>query len=188
MNKYQNGKIYTIRSKNTDKYYIGSTVSKLCVRMADHVKHYKLYKLGKKKYVSSYDIMDKEEYYIELLENYPCNSREELRKREGELQRKYKNECINKHIAGRTPNEYNREVYHKTEKFKAYRKAYSQTEKSKAYQKAYDNTEKRKLYFKEYKKKRNATKLNCECGGLYSLNNKARHFKSTKHKNYIESL
>ena len=33
---YNNGKIYTIRSPTTDKYYIGSTTQALRVRLAKH--------------------------------------------------------------------------------------------------------------------------------------------------------
>ena len=36
MPNYQNGKIYCIRSHQTDNIYIGSTTQKLCVRMAEH--------------------------------------------------------------------------------------------------------------------------------------------------------
>jgi hypothetical protein len=58
-----------------------------------------------------------------------------------------------------------------------------------------NNIEHIKEYLKEYKKeyyennkKKLNEKINCECGGLYTYNNKARHFKSNKHLKYIESL
>jgi hypothetical protein len=87
------GKIYTIRSPHTDKYYIGSTIQKyLCKRMAHH-------RLGKDGCTSK-QIIDAGDAYIELLELYNCNSKEELRKREGELIREHKDNCINKSIAG----------------------------------------------------------------------------------------
>ena len=43
-----------------------------------------------------------------LIENYPCNSRDELTAREGQIIRKYKHdcECVNMFIAGRTGKEY----------------------------------------------------------------------------------
>ena len=41
---------------------------------------------------------------IELVENFPCNSKEELTKREGFYIQS--NDCVNKHIAGRTKEEY----------------------------------------------------------------------------------
>ena len=44
---------------------------------------------------------------IELIENYPCNSKEELLRREGEYIKNI--ECVNKCVAGRTAKEYKQE-------------------------------------------------------------------------------
>jgi len=44
---------------------------------------------------------------IELVENVPCNSKEELTKREGFYIQN--NQCVNKHIAGRSNQEQTRE-------------------------------------------------------------------------------
>ena len=93
-----NGKIYTIRSPNTDKYYIGSTTQKyLSERMAQHRCH---------KNTKAREIINLGGAYIELLENYKCNTKDELYKREGELQRIYKNDIINKQISKRSKEEY----------------------------------------------------------------------------------
>jgi hypothetical protein len=89
---YQNGKIYAIRSPHTDKIYIGSTIQTLCKRKWEH--HCDNYNPKRvEKICTSKQIMDFGDYYIELLENYPCNTREELNKREGELQRLHN--CVN---------------------------------------------------------------------------------------------
>jgi hypothetical protein len=85
MNKYENGKIYTIRSPHTDKYYICSTIASL-------KKHFYQHKSGLYK---SKEIIDAGDAYIELLENFPCKSKNELEKREGELLRQFKNEIVN---------------------------------------------------------------------------------------------
>ena len=61
INKYNNGKIYTIRSPNTDKYYIGSTCNTLTNRFMSH-------KSPSNK-CESKEIIDLGEAYIELLEN-----------------------------------------------------------------------------------------------------------------------
>ena len=45
-----------------------------------------------------------EHYYIELIENFPCNNIEECRKKEGECIRELG--TLNKLIAGRTNQEY----------------------------------------------------------------------------------
>lgn len=98
MNKYHNSKIYTIRSYQTDKFYIGSTCQKyLCARLSGHKN------TGG---TSANQILQYNDAYIELLENFKCETREELHKREGELIRQYKDQCVNNFIAGRTSKEY----------------------------------------------------------------------------------
>jgi hypothetical protein len=104
--KYQHSKIYTIRSPNTEKYYIGSTVKKyLCSRLSEHNADYKRFLNGKCRKTTSYEIIELGNVYIELLECFPCNSKLELSKREGELIREHKNNCVNKVVAGRTRKE-----------------------------------------------------------------------------------
>jgi hypothetical protein len=39
---------------------------------------------------------------------------------------------------------------------------------------------------KEYKEKKKQIKINCDCGGHYLIDGKARHFKSKKHLAYLE--
>jgi len=101
MNKYENAKIYAIRSPHTEKYYIGSTISSLSKRFHQH----KCQKNTSQKIIMLGDA------YIELLENFPCKSKDELRKREGEYLRKHKSEIVNYKIQeARTPQE--KEIYH----------------------------------------------------------------------------
>ena len=97
MPNYQNGKIYAIRSFQTEKKYIGSTTQLLCQRLREH-------KNCKK--TTSQQILQYDDYYIELIENYACNSKEELQKREGELIRENKELCVNIVIPQRTNKEY----------------------------------------------------------------------------------
>mgnify|MGYP005861267615 CR=1 FL=1 len=104
MPNYQNSKIYRIISNNTNRQYIGSTVQPLSVRLAGHKKDYKRYQNGKTHYVTSFDIFEDGNYRIELICNYPCNSKAELHSKEGEYIRDL--ECVNRCIAGRTKKEY----------------------------------------------------------------------------------
>ena len=107
--EFQNGKIYTIRSFQTDKYYIGSTNQlTLAQRLGKHRSNYKDYLKGAeyKLYMTSYEILQYDDNYIELLELYPCNSKDELHKREGQLQRQHISEIVNHCIAGRSSKEY----------------------------------------------------------------------------------
>ena len=111
MPDYKNGKIYCIRSYQTDDVYIGSTTQKLCRRMTDHRKKYKGWVKGKRQYTTSYEIIKLCNAYIELLELFPCGCKDELHKKECEYIRNMK--CVNKCIPGRTQKEYKEEYYKK---------------------------------------------------------------------------
>jgi hypothetical protein len=75
--------------------------------MNEHRKAYRLFKDGKSKKVYVYDLFDEfgiENCKIELIELYPCNSKMELRRREGHHQQLI--DCVNRNVAGRTRKEY----------------------------------------------------------------------------------
>ena len=98
---------------------------------------------------------------IHLIENFPCNTKAELETRERYFIQN--NECINKIIPTRSQKEY--------------------------YE---DNKEIRKQQSKEYRNKnkeeislRRSFKINCECGGKYTLLNKSAHSRTKKHLNYL---
>ena len=101
---YHNGKIYVLRSNQTDDVYIGSTTTKLSKRFHQHKQNFKKWKNGKYHYVTSFELMKYDDCYIELLQGYSCENRMELRKREGEFIRSM--DCLNRRIAGRTDKEY----------------------------------------------------------------------------------
>ena len=90
MNRYQNSKIYKIYSDAGDKVYIGCTTKQyLSQRMAKHKYDYTYYKKKREDsgfaFVTSYLLFDEygvDNCKIELLEAYPCNSIDEIRKRE----------------------------------------------------------------------------------------------------------
>ena len=107
MNKYQNGKICKIVDVGYSKCYIGSTTETLSQRMARHRNCYKACKSGKKGKTTCFDLFEEygvENCYIELVECCNCDTKEALRKQEGEY---IKNtDCVNKIIAGRTVKEY----------------------------------------------------------------------------------
>ncbi len=157
-NKYQNGKIYKIVNDVENLTYYGSTIEKLCRRMSKHRADSKRFSKRYEKFGNLYDCK------IILIENYPCNNKEELIKRE----RFYieNNKCINFEIPGRTKKEY----YHDNkeqiklknqeykllnkEKIKLLNKEYYQKNKEKILlrQKKYD--EKNKEYKKQYYQKK----------------------------------
>ena len=65
---YKNGKIYAIRSHQTEQIYIGSTTQPLTKRLSKH----------KAQNCSSRLILQYEDAYIELIENFPCESKTDL--------------------------------------------------------------------------------------------------------------
>ena len=117
MPDYQNGRIYTIRCRTDNTLiYVGSTTMPLSRRFSLHKtnKGCSLYKLIQNNFNGDWC-----DWYIELYEEYPCNNKEILNKREGEIQREIA--TINKNKAGRTQKEYfidNRDE--KLEKIKQY--------------------------------------------------------------------
>ena len=103
---FSNGEIYIIRNNINDLIYIGSTCnSLLSKRFGEHrtqlnnkaCMNYKLYQAMRE--------YGRYNFYIELLEDYKCERREQLRQKEGELIREYKPE-LNTNIPGRSINEY----------------------------------------------------------------------------------
>jgi hypothetical protein len=147
INRYHNGKIYSLRSHQTDKYYIGSTCDALHKRFYKHKLDYKRWKDGKQHYVSSYEILKYDDCYIELFENCRCNSKIELHAKEGELIRKYKNDVVNKCIAGRTHKEYLKEC---KDKIREQRKQKYIENKDKRAEYLLKSAEHRKEKHKEY--------------------------------------
>ena len=158
INKYQNGKIYTIRSPSTDKFYIGSTIEKyISNRFSKHKNKYKDYLEGKYHYMSSFDVIKLDNSYLELLELCPCNSKAELERREGQLIREHKLLCVNKNIAAQTKKEYRVNNAHHIKEYR-------------------DNN-------KEHAKIQHI----CECGSTYSNHHKSTHLKTIKHTTFIQN-
>ena len=83
--RYENGKIYLILSKESNMGYIGSTIQTLENRLRKHNTDMNGY-LGllpkKRNYRSSFEVLIYEDYQIILLENFDCCNRRELEKRE----------------------------------------------------------------------------------------------------------
>ena len=185
MVNYQNGKIYCLRSHQTDDIYIGSTAEeRLSARMSKHRANYNRWLNGKHNYISSYEILKYDDCYIELLEDYPCENKHQLCRKEGEYIRKMN--CVNKLIAGRTIEECykdNRQVRIE------YQKEYIKNNKVKhdKYQKEYRSKDETKQYFKHYQKTKGRIKVKCECGIIVCKYSLPVHKKTKKHIDYMNS-
>jgi hypothetical protein len=184
---YQLGKIYKIINNINNEIYVGSTCEPILARrLAGHIGTYKQYLKGKTRYISSYKIIEMGNYEIVLIENYPCENKDELHKRERHYIEKL--ECVNKFIPGRTNNEYYEA--NKEEK-KIYQEA--NKDKIKLYHENYYETNKEKLkinYDNYYEKNKEKLKLKCKCicGEFYTFTNKTQHIRSLKHQYYINNI
>ena len=182
MPNYQESKIYTIRCTTDDNLiHAGSTVERLSQRLAKHryqckkFPHFKIYQNINN---------DWDNWYIELYELYPCNTKEELLKREGEMIREIG--TLNHVINGRTKKEYQEDNF---EKIKIIKKKYNEEhlETQKEYQAIYrqNNAEKIIAYQKKYSQdaKEEIKKTQKE----YREKN-AEKIKEKKHKYYQDNI
>ena len=192
--KRQTGYIYSIRSHQTDNYYIGSTFGPLRQRLFIHKSHLKKYNESNGNYITSFEILKYSDAYIELVETYENINKMELQKNEGEYIRK-NTKCINKNIAGRTKKEYNKEYY--KEYYKERKKEYDKDNKEriKEYNKEYreNNKDKIKEYYKEnckaikeQKKEYRKVNYTCSCGKTLTTGSKTNHNKICNDKKTTE--
>lgn len=101
MEKYNNGKIYSIKCNITGQVYYGSTIQTIERRMEQHLNIFKMYVNGiPVSYMTSFKVLTGNNYTFELVENYPCNSKEDLEKREKFYIENY--DCVNKVIPSTT--------------------------------------------------------------------------------------
>jgi hypothetical protein len=175
---YKNGKIYKIVDIGYNKMYIGSTTQPLYKRFSNHKAKYNQFKSGKGHKYSIFDIFDEfgiENCKIELIEEYQCENKSQLERKEGEHIKI--NKCMNKIIVGRTNKEYfidnknkinerNRKYYEKNKNIL--------NEKNKEYHKEYYNKNKNKFI----------GKIKCECGCEYQYSSKSKHVKTKIHLNF----
>ena len=178
--KYQQAQIYTIRCySNPNLIYVGSTCNLLSKRLSQHKSNLKLFQSTGEGYTTSFEIVKYSDCYIELLESFACNNKNELNAREGYYIRSI--DCVNKVIPDRTQKEYyedNKEII--VEKKKQY---YEENKKT-----IIENV---KQYYEENKeqiKEKKNLKYSCECSGKYTECNKSAHFRSKKHQNYLQLI
>ena len=95
MPDYSQGKIYKLECLETGKIYIGSTIQALSKRKGGHKAAFKSWKKGRPDYSSACKIIQRGTWDIFLIENYPCETKEELHAREGYWIRKTKEQNVN---------------------------------------------------------------------------------------------
>lgn len=159
MVNYENGKIYKLYSPSRNIVYFGSTAEPyLSRRLQAHLGNYRMYKNNNNnKRYTSFDVLECDDYKIELVEEIKCSNVEQLRERE----RFYieNNDCVNKQIPNRSKKEFCKEWNKNNQEY--FKKYY----------------EKNKEYIIEYR----SQKITCECGCEITKWNLSRHIKSQKH-------
>ena len=161
MVNYSKGKIYKIICDETNKTYYGSTTQQLCRRFQHHKTH-----------TNSTVSREMTKPKIYLIEDFPCERKEQLLKRERYFIEN--NECINKGVPGRTTREY---YDANKEQILLQQKQHNQEL----------NNKKNKEYYQRNKNIYNA-KFSCECGGKYTHTHKSSHIKTKKHIKYVNSI
>ena len=102
-NKYENAKVYCILNLIDDDVYVGSTCQTLSQRMTKH-RHNTKSRPDAMKITQKMRDQGIENFYIKLLEEYPCENKEQLMKKEGEWIRNIS--TLNDKVMGRTHAEW----------------------------------------------------------------------------------
>jgi len=170
MSDYKNGKVYKLVNKEKNLVYIGSTIQTLRRRYTQHKNE------AKYKNMSSYRLFeDGGIVTIELLEDYPCETKKELFNKEKEYIKNM--DCVNLHIPNRTFKEYYRDNYEVIKKKSA---EYHQKNKIRI-------NEKRRKLFHEVKKQELLAPVLCPCGVWTSKQHHLRHERTPHHQEFIKS-
>jgi hypothetical protein len=185
---YQKGKIYKLKC-NDGHYYIGSTIESLKNRFRRHKSASKTQTSNAYKHIN---IIGWDNVTIELLECYPCKTKDELQKKEDEYIKKHLEDplCLNEHRSYLTideDKEKKKQYYeeHKQETLE-YQQQYREANKEKIQEYfvnyRQENAEKRREYSKEYVEK-NKEKVKEARRKRYE-NNKEKELRL--HKIYVE--
>ena len=180
MPNYNNGKIYKITGGGLT--YIGSTTISCSRRFAHHKGDYKRFKQGKRCYLSSFKLLDFDDCVITLIEDYPCQRKEQLLMRERFWMEH--TECVNIkrpiiNCLERIENKQNYYVNHKNEILENGKMNYKNNKEK--------INERHNNHYQLTKDVLNAKTLCC-CGSSYSKTHRERHFRTTKHQDYLKLI
>lgn len=162
---YSNGKIYKLVCNTTGLQYIGSTTQPLFKRKHYHKLHYRTWLNGKSGFITSFKIIENNNYDIVLILEYPCENKIQLHRKEREYIESL--ECVNKYIPNRTAEETKIRVNN-------YNRVYR--EKNNEYFEIWRNNN------REYINKRSRERVKCDiCGNELNRGNLSNH-KKKRHK------
>jgi hypothetical protein len=202
---YKNGKIYRLVCNTTGDQYIGSTTRPLSQRLGGHKTTYKRFLEGKIiGQMSSFSILSNNNFEMILLEEFACENRNQLERRERYYIEITK--CVNKIKPAQTKEEeieqkkkYYQEnleeikkrgkIYYQDnlekvkERHNQYYHEYKEQKKQYQQENKEEISKRKKQYYKQNKEKNTAV-TKCECGGHYQSQAKSIHFKTHKHKKW----
>ena len=188
---YNKAKIYKIHNIIDNEIYIGSTRISLANRMAKHRFTAREERRNCHRLYMKMNDLGIDKFYIELIEEYPCENVEQLRRHEGEIIRELK-PSLNFAIAGRTNKEWREDnAEYKKEKDKEYYQEHQEIIKERSKRYRQDNREVMIQQNKEYYQKKREElkeKVECECGAVCSKYAMPKHKKSLKHQQAMEQL
>ena len=168
--------IYRIINNQNSDVYVGSTTMELEQRLIKHKCDAKQ-RPDLSKFYTYMNEIGMNNFDIELVEYFPCETKEELFRREGEIIREIG--TLNEKNAGRTQGEYKKETYpnrrDKINKRRNERKKENPDKTKEEYKKH------GALYRERHRDRLNekaSTKIDCECGGKCTLSHKAEHMNS----------
>ena len=156
-NRFSNSKVYKIVDNTTGFIYVGSTTKELNVRLSKHKSAYKSFLAGIGNYITSFKVLENNDFDIHLIRSYDFDNKIDLIAKEGYYVKKLN--CVNKIIPGRTDAEYY--IDNKVEIV--------------AKQKIYADNNRAIINIKQ------KAVLICACGCSYTKVHKLRHMESKKH-------
>ena len=150
-------KLYRVVNDVNSLVYIGSTFRKLPIRLAQH--QLRSTTCGGPLYILMREI-GRDKFRIELIQDFPCDSREELLEEEKKLIQR--EGTLNYRVERRGPAEY-----------------YQQTREK--------HQERMKAWYVE-NNARLTTPNACGCGGRFTTANRTKHEKTARHQAYLATL
>ncbi len=160
---FSKGKIYKITNDYNNEVYVGSTCDTLVKRFSSH----KNGRNGKRQINRNLSTLMREigtdRFRIELIEDYPCEDKYQLRQREGYFIREIG--TLNHLVAGRNHKEYyleNKEICKERCKIQEQKETQQETRK-------------------QYRENVCKSLMICECGCEITRHSLSRHLKSKKH-------
>lgn len=180
MPKYENGVIYKLVNGSTEDVYYGSSCNNLNCRKSQHKHVYKKYLVGEHHYCSSFDLFDPDinDVEIEVVENYPCDTKQQLLHRERYYIENFP--CVNRQVPIRTKTE---QVAIDKVRYRNFYQANRDKMIAKVSAWRASNPDK----VKAYTEKSNA-KVTCECGATMAKRCLKRHKQSETHRNTLSAM